>query len=430
MEIIFILLLILLNGFLSMAEIALVSVRKTRLEGRSRKGDKGASEALRISGNMDHFLSAVQIGITLVGILTGLFSGQQLTPHLAVWIEKLGLSPHDAFASSQVLIIIIITYFTLILGELVPKRLGLNFSEQIACFVSRPMHLLAIICRPFVWLLAKSTSFFLEMMGLSSSDRQDVTEEEIRAILHEGAESGVVQEVEEDIVERVFTLGDRNVGSIMTHRRDLVWLDINDTNELIREKVIDNLFNVYPVADKNLDQLLGVIYLKDLFVLFSHGDFSLGEHLREIQYFPEKLNVYSALEQLKQEHVKYGIVTDEFGTIRGIVTMKDIVKALIGTIREQGEEPEIVDRKEGGWLVDGQCSFYDFLKHVDREELYDQHPYNTISGLILKLLEHIPSVGEVVEWEEFRFEIVDLDGVRIDKIWVRKKADPIDPLSN
>lgn len=422
MEIIFILLLILLNGFLSMAEIALVSARKSKLEMDARKGNKGASEALKLSDNMDNFLSTIEIGITLVGILTGVFSGQQLSPYLSNWLEGMGLLPSFAFKISQTTIVIIVTYLSLVIGELVPKRLGLNNAEGISSAVARPMRFLSLVSTPFVWLLSKSSNFIISMLGMEDDGKSSITEEEIKAIVREGTETGEVQEVEEDIVGRVFNLGDRNVGSIMTHRKDLVWLDITESNSRVKEKVMENLFNVYPVVNGDLDHLIGVIYLKDLFGQLDDSDFKLKENLRPIQYFPEKLSVYNALEQLKREHVKYGIVTDEFGAIRGIVTMKDIVKALIGSVREIDEEPEIVERADGSLLVEGQCSFYDFLNYIEHEELYETYPFNTISGLILKELERIPKTGDLVPWEDYTFEIVDIDGVRIDKVLVTKNA--------
>lgn len=421
MDILLILLLILLNGFLSMAEIAVVSARKSKLETDARHGSKGAKEALKLSENMDNFLSTIQIGITLVGILTGLFSGQQLSPGLAVWLQQIGVPEKDSFEIAQLIIVIAVTYFTLVWGELLPKRIGMSFAEGISCFVARPMKLLAVISIPLVWILSKSTLLFIKLFGLDTVAKSSVTEEEIKAIVREGTETGEVQEVEEDIVSRVFNLGDRNVGSIMTHRRELVWLDLNEPNLRIKEKVMNNMYNVYPVVNHDLEHLVGVVYLKDLFGQLDNPEFKLKDKLRPVQYFPEKLSVYNALEQLKREHVKYGIITDEFGVIRGIVTMKDIVKVLIGSVREEDEEPEIRDREDGSMVVAGQCSFYDFLSHIDREELYEHHSYNTLSGLILKILERMPHEGDRVYWENYEFEILDIDGVRIDKVLVRKR---------
>jgi putative hemolysin len=218
----------------------------------------------------------------------------------------------------------------------------------------------------------------------------------------------------------VFNLGDRNVGSIMTHRSDLVWLDITDSNEEIREKVQENLYNNYPVASESFDNLLGVVNLKDLFGRIYSTDFSLKELIRPIQYLPENLSVYKALEQFKDARVKYGLITDEFGEVQGIVTLKDIMEALIGEMPEIGEEQELVERPDGTLLVDGQYSFYNFLEYFDMEDLYADYDYNTLSGLILEILQHIPQVGETLTWLNFKFEIMDMDGARIDKVLVRK----------
>ena len=238
-------------------------------------------------------------------------------------------------------------------------------------------------------------------------------------MVKEGFDGGEVQEVEQDIVERVFNLGDRNVGSIMTHRSELVWLDVTDSTEKIREKVEENLFNIYPVASEKFDNIVGVVYLKDLFGRIDQPDFSINQVLRPAQFVPENQSVYNALESFKQTHVKYGLVTDEFGGIQGIVTLKDIMEGLIGQVPEVGEESEIIQREDGTWLVDGQYSFYDFLEYFDMEDLYAEHDYNTLSGLILEILERVPKTGEKLKWLDFEFEIVDMDGARIDKVLVK-----------
>ena len=418
MEIVIILGLILLNGVLSMSEIALVSARKSRLETDAKKGSKAAGTALKLANSPDIFLATIQIGITLVGILTGLYSGDVLAQRFAPVIAKIGpLQPYSVVIS-QTLIVVVVTYLTLIIGELVPKRIGMTAAEKVSKLVARPMYLFSRIGRPFVWLLSCSTNGVMRMIGLDKAGESKVTEEEIKAIIQEGAEDGEVQEVEQELVERVFNLGDRNVGSIMTHRRELVWLNISDDNEQIKRIVESNLYNAYPVADHTLDNIVGVVYLKDLFGKLDTPGFTLRQVLRPAKYIPEKLSVYNALARLKAEEVKYGIVTDEFGSVEGIVTLKDIVRALIGGMPEVGEEEEIIPREEGGYLVDGQCPFYDFLAYFDREELYNEYNYNTLSGLILDLLERIPATGERFAWKEFDFEIVDMDGARIDKVLV------------
>ncbi|WP_280752028.1 MULTISPECIES: hemolysin family protein [unclassified Parabacteroides] len=421
MEIVIILGLILLNGVLSMSEIALVSARKARLEIDAKKGNKSAKTALDLANEPDRFLSTVQIGITLVGILTGLYSGEAFAADFAEVIAGVPALQPYALGIAKTTIVVVVTYLTLILGELVPKRIGLRFAEAVSKLIAKPMNILSKISAPLVWLLSVSTNFVVRLFGLKHVEENKVTEEEIKAIVQEGLDDGEIQEVEQDIVERVFNLGDRNVGSIMTHRSELVWLDTDDSVAEIREKVQENLYNIYPVASGKLDDLQGVVFLKDLFLYLEKPGFALKEIIRPATYLPENQSVYNALAQFKQACVKYGIVTDEFGGIQGIVTMKDILEGLIGQMPEAGEEMEIVEREDGSWLVDGQLSFYDFLAYFDLEDLYADHDYNTLSGLILEILEHVPHTGERLEWLTFRLEIVDMDGARIDKVLVSKK---------
>ena len=340
MEIVIIIGLILLNGLLSMSEIAMVSARKSRLEADSKKGSRAARTALK-------FLSTIQIGITLIGILTGLYSGEVLAQSFGKVIATIEPLRTHAVAIAQTLIVAIVTYLTLIVGELVPKRIGMQAAEKVAKLVARPMNVLSKIALPFVWLLSKSTSGMLRLLGINTLGESKVTEDEIKAIIQEGTVGGEIQEVEQDIVERVFNLGDRNVGSIMTHRSELVWLNIDATNDEIEQIVKNNLFNTYPVADRNLDSIAGVVYLKDLFGRLDEEGFSLSKVIRPAQYIPENLSVYNALELMRTTGGRYGIVTDEFGSIEGIVTFKDIIKALVGSMPEAGEEQDIVARDDG-----------------------------------------------------------------------------------
>ena len=393
MEVFIIIGLILLNGILSMSEIAMVSARKPRLEADAKRGSRAAKTALKLSGNPDVFLSTIQIGITLIGILTGIYSGDMLAQSFGKVLARIPALEAHSVAIAQVIIVVTVTYLTLILGELVPKRIGMSSSERVAKIVARPMSLLSKIALPFVWLLSKSTAGMLRILGINTVDGNRVTEEEIKAIIQEGAAEGEIEEVEQDIVERVFNLSDRNVGSIMTHRSDMVWLDTNATCDQVEDIVKNNLFNTYPVADGNLDSIVGVVHLKDLFGRLDEPGFTLSQVMRPAQYIPENLSVYNALDLMRRTGGRYGLVTDEFGSIEGIVTLKDIIKALLGSMPEAGEEQEIVTREDGSLLIDGQLSFYDFLAHFDMEDLYNDYNYNTLSGLILEKLEHIPHTG-------------------------------------
>ena len=350
MEIVIIIGLILLNGILAMSEIALVSARKARLETEAKRGNKSAGTALKLANEPDKFLSTIQIGITLIGILTGLYSGEALAHNFAVIIAQIPALEPYALGIAKTTIVIIVTYLTLIFGELVPKRIGMGCAEKVSMLVAKPMNFLSLITSPFVWLLSKSTALAVKMTGVDTKEENRVTEEEIKAIVKEGFDGGEVQEVEQDIVERVFNLGDRNVGSIMTHRSELVWLDVTDSTEKIREKVEENLFNIYPVASEKFDNIVGVVYLKDLFGRIDQPDFSINQVLRPAQFVPENQSVYNALESFKQTHVKYGLVTDEFGGIQGIVTLKDIMEGLIGQVPKSERSPRSYNvRMVLGW---------------------------------------------------------------------------------
>lgn len=406
-----------------MSEIALVSARKSRLEVEAKRGNRSAQTALKLSNEPDRFLSTIQIGITLIGILTGLYSGEAFAYDLAAYMCGIPWIAPYALVISKTAIVVLVTYLTLIMGELVPKRIGMGYAEKVSMLVAKPMYLLSLVASPFVWLLSKSTALAVKLMGTDASEESKVTEEEIKAIVKEGFDGGEVQEVEQDIVERVFNLGDRKVGSIMTHRSELIWLDLTDSIEEIREKVQAHLFNIYPVANGKFDDIRGVVYLKDLFGRIDDPGFSLTQVIRPAEFVPENQSVYNALEQFKQARVQYGIVTDEFGGIQGIVTLKDIMEGLVGQVPDVGEDAEVVQRSDGTWLVDGQYRFYDFLEYFDMEDLYAEHDYNTLSGLILEILERVPKTGEKLTWLNFEFEIVDMDGARIDKVLVKKLSD-------
>ena len=415
MEILVILLLILLNGLFAMSEIALISARRSNLEMQARQGSAGARQALKLAKDPDRFLSTVQIGITLIGILTGIYSGDTLAAKFGGELARLGIPLRTATVTAQVTIVIAVTYLTIIFGELVPKRIGMNAAERAAKIVAQPMRLLSVAASPFVWLLSRSTAGVARLLGLQRAESK-VTEAEIRSIIQEGAEDGEVQAVEQQIMGRVFSLGDRTVESIMTHRSDIAWLDVNMSVDEIRDLVRREPHGRYPVGEGSLDRLVGVVYLKDLFSHIGDPGFSLRQILSPVKLFHEGAEVYMALEQLRTEQLGYGIVCDEFGVTQGIVTLKDIFEALVGELLEDREEPDIVVREDGSVLVDGQCSFYDFLAHFGLEDVYSSAEYNTISGLILDELEHIPHSGEYLQWECFRLEVVDMDGARIDKV--------------
>ena len=422
-EILIILLLIVFNGIFAMSEIAVIQARKTTLSNDEKKGSRGARTALRLANDPDRFLSTVQIGITLIGILTGIYSGASLSGRFSDVFESFGMPERWAYPLAQGLIVIIVTYLTIVFGELVPKRIGMSVAERVSKVIARPMYILSVIASPFVWILSKSTEAMVNLLGVKDAETK-VTEEDIKSIVQEGKEDGEVQEVEQDIVERVFMLGDLTVDSIMTHRSDVVTLDVSMTKDEIKQVLNDNLYEAYPLIDRGIDNILGVVLLKDLLFRLDGDTPDLKALMHSAVYFYENMSVYKALEQMKEKRLTQAFICDEFGSFQGIVTLRDILEGLVGTIDEVAEDPEIVKREGSeSWLVDGQCSFYDFLSYFDKEDLYDseQQDYNTLAGLIIEQLKHIPQAGERTEWNCFNFEIVDMDGARIDKVLVTLK---------
>lgn len=419
--IIIILALIFLNGLFALSEIAIISARKSRLEADEKRGSKAAKIALKLAADPDIFLSTIQIGITLIGILTGLYSGDKLSSYLAPIFIEWGMSEAVASNLASVLIVVCVTYLTLILGELVPKRIGMSVADGTAKLMARPIYWLSVATKPFVWILAKSTSALVRLLGVKDSDNY-VTEADIRSIIQEGTESGEVKKVEQDIMERVFLMGDHKVRSIMTHRSDIISLDLKASPGDIRKTLSENLHDKYPVIDRTTNKIYGIVSLKDLILRLEDKNFSLETVTRPAPALHENISIYDGLEQLKANGAGCALVFDEFGECQGIITFRDILEGLVGIINDPHKTPDIVVRQDGcSWLLDGQCSFYDFLVYTENEDITEDTDYNTISGLILSRLNHIPTVGESIDWYKFTFEVVDMDGARIDKILAKIK---------
>ena len=404
-----------------MSEIALISARKSSLKFEASKGSKSARKALGLQDNPDRLLSSVQIGITLIGLLTGMFSGNKIATLLAQVLADAGLEYRLASGLAQTLIIIVVTFLSIVLGELVPKRIGMNSAEKVAMVMAGPMSFISKLAKPVVWLLSKSTSLIISLLGVKEQESK-VTEEEIKSIIQEGTDVGEVLPVEQDIVGRVFTLGDLTVSSIMTLRSDIVWLERSMTETEVRECIERNLYEEYPVVDNDLDHVVGILRLKDFVVNIGKPHFSLEKMLTRPTYFHENMSVYKTLEEMKSQKVSRALVCDEFGSCCGIITHKDILEALIGDMHDDVEDtPDIVERAGGGgWLVGGQCMIYEFLDHFGLDEAMQDYEFTTVAGLILHTLERMPTVGECVRWGEFTFEVVDMDGPRIDKVIVKK----------
>lgn len=411
--------LIFINGLFTMSEIALVSARKARLEGMAERGDKKAAGALDLANNPEIFLSAAQIGITLVAILTGVYSGERFGAALQPYVEDIEpLAPYAGTISTTV-VVIIVTYLSIVFGELIPKRLGLISAEKVAKMVAAPMRVFVNITHPFVWLLTNSSSLFFRIFGIKSKRENTVTEEEIRAIISEGTESGSVEEEEKQMIERIFHLGDRNITSLMTHRSDIIWFDVNDNEEKIKEKILQEPHSVYPICDGEIDNIKGMVSIKDLYT--SDDTILFKDLMRPALFVPENNTAYQVMEKFKETKNHSCFIVDEYGSLQGMITLNDILEAIVGDIPQTGiDDYAVLDRGDGTYLVDAQIRFYDFLGYFSKTEWLneEEHEFDTLAGCILDILEHIPQTGEKLSWREFKFEIIDMDGHRIDKVLV------------
>ena len=402
-----------------MSETAVVSSRKPKLEADSKRGNKTAKQILKVSEKPDNFISTVQIAITAIGLITGMYSGESLIVPFGEFISKLGVNPEFSAIIARFIIILTITYITLVIGELFPKKLALNSPEKIASVIIAPMNFLSKLFYPIVWLLSVSIQGMMRLFDIKKIDDK-VTEEEFMGMMADSVEDGEITEEQHEMAERVFSMDDRDVASLMTYRTELEWLDVEDNLDKVKSKLAQHVHYIYPVASKNLDNVKGVVYLKDVFSRLD-GFKNVGEIMREPQYLHESVSVYDALETFKKNKIHYALIIDEFGSVQGLVTMNNILESLVGNASEletEDDADEFVKREDGTYLVGGQYPFYDFLSHFDLEDLYQDNNFNTLSGLIFEQTGTIPKVGEKIIWDRFVFEIVDLDGVRIDKILV------------
>jgi putative hemolysin len=406
-----------------MAEISLVSARKSKLDLDAHKGDIQASMALENANNPSRILSTIQIAITLIGILTGVFSSDAIAHSVAGILQKAGMAAGISDTLALVIVVVAVTFISMLIGELVPKRIGLTNPEGIAKHLVRPLLAISYFTYPFTWLLTKASDGIMHIMRIKPSEDSKVTEEEIKAMVQEGTEDGEVQEIEQDIVARVFHLGDRKISSLMTHHSDLVWLDVSASAADMQNKMKLEMHSVYPVCEGDLDNVIGVIFIKDLFLEnMGNEEFRIKDQIKPAQFILENLTAYETLEIFKQNKIHYGLVVDEYGSTVGMVTLNDILEALVGDFNEPNpDEPGIIQRDDGSWLVDGQMSFYEFVYEFNIQG-FDKNKvkFDTLAGLAMNLLKHIPLPGEKFTWLHYEFEVVDLDGNKIDKFIIKK----------
>ena len=419
MEIFILVGLILLNGLFTMSEIALVSARKSRLETMAEKGDKKAGAALRLSNNPEIFLSAAQIGITLIAILTGVYSGEKFSKDLQPVLEKIAFIRPYAETLSTTLVVILVTFLSIVFGELIPKRIGLLNAERIAKIVAPIMHGFARFTYPIVWLLNKTSNLFFTIFNIRRTKDETVTEEEIKAIISEGTESGTIEEEEREMITRIFHLGDRNITSLMTHRSDIIWFDVNDNEEMIREKILQEPHSIYPICDGEIDNIKGMVSIKDLYII---DDFTLFKDIvQPAMFVPENNTAYQVMEKFKETKSHSCFIVDEYGSLQGMITLNDILEAIVGDIPQTGvEDYEIIEREDGSYLVDAQIPFYDFLSRFGKADWASEEEYSfdTLAGCVLHELERIPKTGDKLKWRGFDIEVMDMDGHRIDKVMV------------
>ncbi|MEO6961464.1 MAG: hemolysin family protein [Puia sp.] len=416
--------LIFINGLFVMAEISLVSARKSKLEDMASKGDQKAKSALNLTENPELFLSTAQIGITLIAILTGYYSGEKFSVYLKPYVEKIDYLHRYAANISTALIVIMVTFLSILFGELIPKRIGLLMAERIARTVARPMRLLSRIGYPIVALLNWLSNLFFVVFAIRPSTDSNVTEDEIKAIINEGTEQGTIEEAEQEIIERVFHLGDRNITSLMTHRSDIIWFELHNNEEMIKEKILQEPHSVYPVCDGNIDNIKGMVAIKELYV--ADDTVLFKDLMKPALFVPENNSAYQVLEKFKQSKTHSCCIVDEYGSLLGLITLNDILEAIVGDIPQPDmTDYEIVKREDGSYLVDAQIPFYDFLAYFDKTEWMNEgeHEFDTLAGFVLHQLEHIPKTGELMEWKDFKLEIVDMDAQRIDKVLVIKKPE-------
>ncbi|AUN29151.1 hemolysin family protein [Niveispirillum cyanobacteriorum] len=426
LELAAVLFLILLNGFFAMSELAVVSARKIRLQQMAEEGRRGAAAALLLQEDPSRFLSTVQIGITLIGVINGAVGGATLAERLSPVLEAIPAFAGYGETLAIAIVVMVITYLSLIAGELVPKRIALNKAEAIACFAAPIMRSLSRATAPFVWLLGASTEAMLKLLRVPEKAEQTVTEEEVKSLIAEGTASGVFDPGEKRMIEGVMRLADRTVRSLMTPRPEVMWLDIDDEPENIKREIREAGHSRFPVCRGDLDDVMGVVHTKDLLhSLLQGGKFDLRAVVRDALIVHDGTEVMRLLDLFKQSGEHMAIVVDEYGTVEGIATLTDVLEGIAGELPDDGgEDSDIVRREDGSLLIDGMMAVEEVEAHLGLKSLRDEDSgYHTLAGFLLFKLGRIPTAGEYADHDGYRFEVVDMDGRRIDKVLVTPTPD-------
>ena len=421
-ELVVIFLLILANGVFALAEMAVVSARKVRLRQRAEGGDKKAQTALELARSPGRFLSTVQVGISLIGALTGAIGGATIAGELAVVIRTVPfLAPYSTTVAVGI-VVLGITYTTLVVGELFPKQIALSNANRVASIVAKPMVILSKITAPIVAVLNASTKLLMGILRIKPSSEPPVTEDEVRIMIRQGTQVGIFEPIEEEMVGQVFRLSDQRASALITPRTEIVWLDLQDDPEAVQRKMMESNYSRFPVADGSLDEIKGVVHAKDLLLqTLAHESMDLESVLHPALFVPESIPVFEVLDRFKQTHSQFALVIDEYGILQGLVTVNDVLEAIVGDIPDQDEhmDLEIVEREDGSWLIDGMIPIEEFCDLFDIQ-IPDRQAstYQTLGGFVMMVMGHIPSAGESFEWRGLRFEVVDMDGLRVDKLLV------------
>lgn len=420
MEILILFGLILLNGVFAMSEIAIVTARKARLAKMASEGSRSAAIALKLAENPTHFLSAVQIGITTIGLLNGIYGESLLAQPFSLWLQEWGLSPKSSGTIATVIVVVTVTYLSIVVGELVPKRLGQLSAERLACLVARPMLWLATLTRPFVWLLSASTNATLRLLRAKQDGGANVTEEEIHAMLVEGSEAGVIEDHEHTMLRNVFRLDERSLSSLMVPRSDIRYLDLSLPLETNLQRLVEEHHSYFPVCDGNLSELVGIIDVNQVLYAYIKGEpIDLAALTQEGSLLPETLNGVELLNHFRTHSEQIALVVDEYGELQGLVTQQDLMEALAGDFQqEDGDDNWAFQRADGSWLLDGLIPLPELKDCLELVRLPEEekHHYHTLGGLIMLLLGRVPQTGDLVTLEQWQLEIVDMDGLRIDKV--------------
>ncbi len=421
-------LLILINGLFSMSEIALISAREARLQLRAQQGDKGAQAALRLAQKPSDFLATIQIGITLVAILIGAFGSTRLAGQIEPFLAGMPLLGQYSALLAGVIAVLIVTYLSLLLGELAPKQIGLNHPESIASRIAPLMAGLAWLAHPLVSFLSASTRFVMRLLRIKPSNEPFITEDEIQLMVDKAAQIGVVEPIEGEIVEQLFRVGDLRVNDLMVDRTDILWLDIDDSPQQMQAKISSNIHSRYPVARGDLDNIVGLVLVKDLLVQTLGSDTTdLNLPLKPALFVPSGLPVYQVLERFKEEQSQIAFVTDEHGGVEGLVTFIDLLEAIVGDVPELGDpqDPTAVIRADGSWLIDGKLPVEEFKQLFAIPDLPDEDEgyYQTVGGFVMHNLGRVPQAGDTFIWHDLTIEVVDMDWRRVDKVLVTRKEE-------